>query len=134
MKKTFRYSDLPSYPKDSIGRARFLRNNMTKPELIVWYHLRKKQLGVRFKRQVPICRYIIDFFSLEIGLVVEIDGGHHYDSKVAIKDEARSDELVEWGLTVIRYNNDEVFTNIESVINSIGKKVDELKVEYEIES
>ncbi len=95
MKKTFKYGDLPKYPKGAIGRARYLRNNMTKHELFVWNYIRKKQLGVRFKRQVPISRYIVDFFSLEIGLVIEIDGGHHYVPKIAKKDEVRSDNLVE---------------------------------------
>ena len=45
----------------------------------------------------------------------------------------RTNDLLNWGLTVIRYNNDEVLTNIEGVINSIGEKVDELKERYEIE-
>jgi|GEM_PF-616290 very-short-patch-repair endonuclease len=133
MKKTLRYSELPKYPKGAIGRARYLRNNMTKHELIVWRYIREKQLGVKFKRQVPINRYIVDFFSLEIGLVIEIDGGHHYDPKITKKDKVRTNDLLNWGLTVIRYNNDEVLTNIEGVINSIGEKVDELKERYEIE-
>ena len=78
----------------------------------MWQYIRKEQLGVRFRRQVPIGRYIVDFFALNIGLVIEIDGGQHYDRDVAKKDEERSDALNNSGLTVVRYNNYEAFTNI----------------------
>jgi len=126
IKKEIKYFDLPSYPKGAIKRAQYLRNNMTKAERIVWQYIRKEQLGVRFRRQVPIGRYIVDFFALNIGLVIEIDGGQHYDRDVAKKDEERSDALNNSGLTVVRYNNYEVFTNIEAVIESIGQMVDKL--------
>lgn len=126
-KKSIKYFDLPSYPKGAIKRAQYLRKNMTKAELIVWQYIRKEQLGARFRRQVPIGKYIVEFFSLNIGLVVEIDGGQHYDVENAIKDEKRSSELNNYGLTVIRYNNHEIFSNIEGVIESIGRMIDNLK-------
>jgi len=132
-KKGIKYFDLPSYPKGAIKRAQYLRNNMTKAELIVWQYIRKEQLGARFRRQVSIGKYIVDFFCLDIGLVVEIDGGQHYEKDIAKKDEERSDELNNSGLAVIRYNNHEVFTNIEGVIESIGQTVDNLMEKYEIE-
>jgi len=119
-KKEIRYFDLPSYPKGAIKRAQYLRNNMTKAERIVWQYIRKEQLGVRFRRQVPIGKYIVDFFALNIGLAIEIDGGQHYYRDFAKKDEERTDALNNSDLTVVRYNNYEVFTNIEGVIESIG--------------
>ena len=125
-KKGIRYFDLPSYPKGAIKTAQYLRNNMTKAERKVWQYIRKEQLGVRFRRQVPIGKYIVDFFALNIGLVIEIDGGQHYDKDVAKKDEEISDALNNSGLTVVRYNNYEVLTNIEAVIESIGQMVDKL--------
>ena len=131
--KLFRYFELPSYPKGAIKRAKYLRNNMTKTEIIVWQYIRKEQLVARFRRQVPIGKYIVDFFCLNIGLIVEIDGGQHYEKEISKKDEERSDELQKHGLKVIRFNNHEVFTNIEGVIESIGQKVDALKEKYAIE-
>jgi len=126
IKKEIKYFDLPSYSKGAIKRAQYLRNNTTKAERIVWQYIRKEQLGVRFRRQVPIGKYIVDFFALNIGLVIEIDGGQHYDRDVAKKDEERSDALNNSDLTVNRYNNYEVFTNIDGVIESIGRMVDKL--------
>ena len=57
-------SDLPPYSKETLQRARRLRKDMTPTEWAVWNHLRDKQLGVKFRRQVPIGKYIVDFFSL----------------------------------------------------------------------
>ncbi|MBL7010918.1 MAG: DUF559 domain-containing protein, partial [Candidatus Marinimicrobia bacterium] len=65
--------------------------------------------------------------------IVEIDGGQHYEKEISKKDEERSDELQKHGLKVIRFNNHEVFTNIEGVMESIGQKVDELKEKYGID-
>lgn len=59
-------------------------------------------------------------------MVIEIDGGQHYDRYFAKKDEERTDALNNSDLTVVRYNNYEVFTNIEGVIKSIGQMVDKL--------
>ena len=111
-----KHSELPKYPKGAIQRARNLRNNMTETEWKFWGHIRRKQLDVRFKRQVPIGNYIVDFFSLEIGLVIEIDGSQHFSNKNRKNDEIRTKSLENYGLKVVRYNNMEVFENIEGVI------------------
>ena len=66
---------------------------MTEPEWKLWGHIRRKQLGVKFKRQVPIGNYIVDFFALKIGLVIEVDGSQHLTEKGAQKDK------------IIRYTN-----------------------------
>ena len=92
-----KYSELPKYPKGAIQRARNLRNNMTETEWKLWGHIRQKQLNVRFKRQVPIGEYIVDFFALEIGLVIEIDGGQHFSNKNQKKDAIRTKYLENYG-------------------------------------
>ena len=57
--------------------ARFLRNNSTFPEILLWKEIKNKSLGVEFKRQVPILEYIVDFYCQELKLVIEIDGHIH---------------------------------------------------------
>ena len=61
-----------------IQRARRLRKSTTLPEVVLWRHLRDKQIGgLRFRRQVPIGRYVVDYACLSIRLIVEVDGGVH---------------------------------------------------------
>ena len=120
-------SDLPPYTKETLQRARELRKNMMPTEWAVWNHLRDKKTGVKFRRQVPIGKYIVDFFSLEIGLVVEIDGSQHYEEKNRKYDEKRTNYLSKHGIKTIRFNNYEVATNLEGVIETIIKNVNDLK-------
>jgi very-short-patch-repair endonuclease len=61
-----------------ISRARCLRANQTDAERILWLRLRDRRLdGLKFKRQVPIDRYVVDFFCADAHLIIEIDGGQH---------------------------------------------------------
>ena len=112
-------SDLPSPKKGTYQRARNLRNKMTKAEWKLWGNIRNKQLGVRFRRQHPIGNFIVDFIALKIGLVIEIDGAQHLESKMEAKDKIRTEYLKQQGLRVIRFNNHEVLTNIDGVIAEI---------------
>ena len=120
-------SDLPSYTKETVQRARELRKNMTPTEWAVWNHLRDKKTGVKFRRQVPIGKYIVDFFSLEIGFVVEIDGSQHYEEKNISYDNRRSAFFKRYGIIIIRFNNHDVATNLEGLIEAVIKKVNDLK-------
>ena len=119
-------ADLPAYPKGSKQRARYLRNHMTEAEWMLWRHIRGKQLGVRFRRQFPIGDYVVDFIALKTGLVVEVDGGQHYGNSQIKKDEIRTRYLDSLGLKVIRVNNREVSTNINGVLEYIGRIIDQL--------
>jgi len=97
-----------------------LRNDMPKPEKILWYYLRKKQLnGVKFRRQVSIGKYIVDFFSFEKNLVIEIDGDSHFEEGEVEKDEVRTKFLESQGLTVLRFYNSDVMNNTEACLNKI---------------
>jgi very-short-patch-repair endonuclease len=58
-------------------RARFMRHNLTDTEQLLWRQLAGKRLGVAFKRQVPVGRYVADFLAPSVKLVVEVDGGYH---------------------------------------------------------
>ena len=71
--------------------------------------------------------YIVDFFSLAIGLVVEIDGSQHYRENNRKYDNQRSNDFAKYSLKTIRFNNYEVATNLEDVIEAIIKNVNELR-------
>lgn len=90
-----------------------LRNRMTDAETRLWYFLQRENLGCKFRRQVPLGKYIVDFASLENSLVIEVDGGQHAGS---VQDQIRDAELQCEGFTVLRFWNHEVLTNIDGVL------------------
>lgn len=98
-------------------RARHLRKNSTDAEKHLWYHLRAGRLGFKFKRQVPVGTYIVDFVCLEKRLVIELDGGQHMDNK--IYDTRRTDCLMTKGFKVLRFWNHEVFQQTPAVLEVI---------------
>lgn len=110
--------------------ARFLRNNSTFPEILLWKEIKNKSLGVKFKRQVPILEYIVDFYCQELKLVIEIDG-HIHDFRY-VEDKNRQNQMEKYGLTFIRFSNEEIKTNMFSVVLSLESKIEELKREKNI--
>ncbi len=98
-------------------RARDLRKNSTDAERHLWYYLRAHRLGVKFKRQVPIGEYIVDFVCLEKRLIIELDGGQHMDNQ--IYDMKRTDWLMAHGFKVLRFWNHDIFQQTPSVLEVI---------------
>ena len=96
-----------------------LRKDMTPAEKVLWNHLNKSQLGVRFKAQHPIDIFIADFYCHKLKLVVEVDGEIHESQKEY--DKNRTVELEKFGLNIIRFTNNEVINDIERVIEDIKK-------------
>ena len=105
--------------------GRELRQPLTKTEKILWEYLRNRKLGgLKFRRQHPIDKFIADFYCYEKKLVVELDGSVH-DEKVNVDyDEARTYELADSGIRVIRFRNSEVENNIEMVLKQIRKTIE----------
>jgi very-short-patch-repair endonuclease len=102
------------------ARARKLRHEATEAEKLLWSKLRARQLsGVKFRRQVPIGSYIMDFVSFERRLVVEIDGGQHAEAESQDYDKQRTTWLESQGFRVLRFWNNEVLTNLEGVLTRI---------------
>ena len=98
--------------------ARQLRTHQTEAEHIIWQYVRAKRLkGLKFKRQQLLGNYIVDFICFEASLIIEIDGGQHAECKEY--DKQRDDWLQTQGYHVLRFWNNEVFTNIEGVYDSI---------------
>ena len=106
-----------------LARARELRRPLTPAEAKLWQRLRGKQLyGLKFRRQHPIFRFVVDFFCSEHKLVVEVDGQHHAEPEQQAYDEARTEWLEQRGNRVIRFTNREVQSNIEGVLNEITRQ------------
>ncbi len=100
--------------------ARNLRRNLTDAERALWRHLRQRQVaGLKFRRQHPIGRYILDFVCLEARVVIELDGGQHADRHGA--DQERTAWLEARGYRVLRFWNTEVLENPEGVMEVILK-------------
>lgn len=113
--------------------AKANRATSTPAEIAVWNKLRNKQLGYKFRRQHIIDTYIADFVCLSKRLIVEIDGLIHEHPEHKLADEARTKRLQELEFEVIRFSNDEVLNNIDSVCAAIVKKLNERQVDYESE-
>ena len=97
---------------------RHLRSNLTDAEKRLWSKIRNKQIeGHRFRRQAPIGPYVVDFFCPKRKLVIELDGGQHATQMEA--DAERTAWLETKGYRVIRFWNNEVFENLDGVLQSI---------------
>ncbi|HEY3296473.1 MAG TPA: endonuclease domain-containing protein [bacterium] len=101
-------------------RARVLRKGSTKPEKILWRTLRAYQTGVKFRRQYPIGSYIADFYSPDLALVIEVDGGSHDTDDARSHDLVRDDYLRTCGLTVRRFTNYQVCHNLEEICSELA--------------
>ena len=99
--------------------ARENRKNATLAENVLWEYLRNGELGEKFLRQHIIGDYIVDFVSRHDGLVIEVDGGYHSESRQQEGDKLREEILEQMGYHVIRFTNEEVLCDIENVLNQI---------------
>ena len=105
--------------------ARKMRADATKAENNLWQALRNRQLeGLKFKRQVPLDGYILDFVCFEARLIVEVDGGQHSESA---HDAARDRHFEGQGFRTIRFWNDEVDSNLDGVCLTILREAGQLE-------
>ena len=111
---------MKKHPVDGArARARTLRLTMTEAERRVWQILRSHQMkGYKFRRQVPIGRYVADFVCHEARLIVEIDGGQH--DRSSPREIARSGFLQNEGYRILRLWNNEVLANLDGVHETIA--------------
>jgi very-short-patch-repair endonuclease len=110
-------ADVQKRRKWLVKRARFMRANPTDAERKIWYMLRHRRLGERWRRQEIIDDlYIVDFICFEYRLIIEADGSQHSDNK---SDETRDAYLKAQGFTVLRFWNSDILTNIDGVGEAI---------------
>lgn len=100
--------------------AKTMRSNATDAENLMWQLLRAKRfMNLKFRRQHVIAPYIVDFYCHELGLVIELDGGHHGTEDAIKYDAERTKFLEALGLKVVRYWNYDLMQNTETVLGSL---------------
>ena len=99
--------------------AKANRNNMTEAKSAFWSLAKGSGLGEKCRRQYIIGEYIVDFFFRKSMLIVELDGGYHFTEEQQKEDAIRQDWLEHMGYKVLRFTNEEVLFNTESVISKI---------------
>ena len=118
-----------NYNKNLQPFANKLRHDMTKAEACLWKHaLRASRLGVPFRRERPIGRFIADFVCLPLKLVIEVDGVTHLYEETQVKDKQKDKELNEMGFEVLRFQDNLILNNINMVKGVIKDKIEELKM------
>ncbi len=114
-------------------KAEVLRNSITETELTLWGFLSKsKIMGLRFKAQHPIGRFIADFYCHSIKLVIDVDGELHNSIDNQKYDIGRTFELEKFGIKIIRYRNKQIFHDFENIKKNIIKYCNLRKVELQV--
>ena len=111
------------YNKKLVSTAKTLRKNMTPEEKHLWYDLLKR-LPFNVRRQHNIENYIVDFYIAEKKTVIEVDGRQHLMQEHKKADKQRDLDLNSWNITVLRYSNDSIRNEFNSVSEDILKKLD----------
>ncbi len=97
-----------------------LRNNMPVAERLLWSKLRSCQLeGCKFRRQYSVDRFVIDFYSPEIRLAIEVDGDSHFQPGIQERDRQRQQFIESAKITFLRFQNKEIYDNLEGVCQRI---------------
>ena len=107
-----------------IGYAKELRTRSTDAERLLWRHLRAKRMdGLKFRRQHPMGKYIVDFVCLEKKIVIELDGGQHTEPAAEAYDGLRDNRLEKQGYRVLRFWDNDVLLNIQGILEAIREHV-----------
>src|SRR3989338_5727637 len=108
-----------------IERCKRLRKSQTDAEAKLWSILRNRRLGgIKFRRQHPIGKYILDFYCPAHKLAIEADGGQHYDDNGRREDEARTKILSKHGVRIIRFSDLDILNDMEGVYEAILKEIE----------
>jgi very-short-patch-repair endonuclease len=108
--------------------AKELRKNETEAEKALWKAVRSRKLcGLKIRRQHPVKQFILDFYCHEYLLGIEIDGSVHENEIAKEYDRNRTAEIENLGITILRFKNEEVLSELSKVITEIQNKIEELK-------
>jgi very-short-patch-repair endonuclease len=104
--------------------ARTLRKNMTDSEKLLWPKIRRKQLkGVQFYRQKIVGDYIVDFYCPSARIIVEVDGGQHFEPDARRQDQRRDEYLSNLGFTVLRFPSWDVMKDVDDIVDQIWSQL-----------
>ena len=119
---------MEQYDSKNLMNARRNRKerNATHQEAVLW-HVFLKSYSINFSRQYRIGRYILDFYAPSVRLAIELDGGQHYEDQSIAYDTERTAFLNEKGVTLLRFTNTDVDTNLNGVVAEIKSAVKKLK-------
>ena len=109
------------YDSQNVERAQELRKNMTRQEKKLWYEF-LSTYPIRFYKQKPFGKYIVDFYCSKVKLAIELDGGQHYTDEGLAYDRRRSEYLSTLGIRVIRFSNQDIDQRFREVCEIIGKE------------
>jgi len=113
-----------SYDKKTKQFSRVLRSNMTDAEQCLWWRVRNKQIcGAQFYRQKPLLSFIVDFYCPKAKLVIELDGGQHFEQEHLAKDRERDLQLASIGLKVLRFDDRQALMETSAVLEVIYAEV-----------
>src|SRR6056297_1253104 len=99
--------------------ARELRKNSTIAEIMLWEQIKGRKLGFQFHRQVPMDRYIVDFYCHELMLALEVDGSSHDNEEGVTRDKNRQVSLEKYGVKFLRFDDADVKHSLENVLETI---------------
>ena len=109
-------------------KRRKLRQDIVKAEKIIWDKIRNRQIeDCKFRRQYSVDKFVIDFYSPILKLAIEIDGESHFKDGMAEYDRERQNYIESLGIRFIRFTNNDVYENLDGVLESIALKVRELR-------
>lgn len=109
-------------PEEEREWVRRLRTDETEAETALWQLLRNRKLiGCKFRRQVPVGRYVADFYCHERKLIIELDGGIHSDPDRQVHDQNRDTFLLSLGSRILRFSNEEALGAPQKVLDQIRK-------------
>ncbi len=109
------------------AKAYELRQNMTTAEKLLWDELRNRRVfKVKFRRQHPIDIFIVDFYCHEIKLAIEVDGEIHSETEIRKYDDGRTHDIEKYGITILRFSNNQVINDLGSVKQMILEKIKSL--------
>lgn len=113
--------------KKTKAQRRHLRNNLTEAESRLWSKLKGRQVfDYKFRRQHGIGNYIVDFYCPKLKLVIEVDGESHLSQKEIKHDIKRDKYLGDLGITVFRFNNQQIYDNLDGVLTEIVRRIEAL--------
>ena len=99
--------------------AEELRQNMTKPELMLWEFLKSKPLRYKFRRQHPIGNYVLDFYCHKLRISIEVDGAYHLTQDQKTSDAERTAYLKSVGITEYRFTNEEILQHYDKSVETV---------------